>query len=185
MPRSTTIFRSNSAASFKAASSSARLCAFEIPTDDPRLAGFTKIGNGRVRATASASISSAPSPCIRLPAARSRQMRFIASLSIDSDDASTLAPTYGRSASSNRPCTVPSSPNVPCSTGNTTSISGCAPGSGRIGWDSSVRPFRSDTAPLHTAPDSARRSPLRPTPARFRARRCGPHKRRQHASSCS
>ena len=28
---------------------------------------------------------------------------------------------------------MPSSPNVPCRTGNTTSMSGCAPGSGRIG----------------------------------------------------
>src|SRR2546421_560642 len=52
---------------------------------------------------------------------------------MESADPSTPAPTYGRSASSRRPCTVPSSPKVPCSTGNTTSISGCAPGSGRIG----------------------------------------------------
>ena len=36
-------------------------------------------------------------------------------------DASTPAPTYGTLASSSSPCTVPSSPYGPCSTGNTTS----------------------------------------------------------------
>ena len=36
-------------------------------------------------------------------------------------DASTPAPTYGTLASSSRPCTVPSSPYGPCSTGKTTS----------------------------------------------------------------
>ena len=36
-------------------------------------------------------------------------------------DASTPAPTYGTLASSSSPCTVPSSPYGPCSTGKTTS----------------------------------------------------------------
>src|SRR5207249_5926966 len=36
---------------------------------------------------------------------------------------STPAPTYGTFASSSSPCTVPSSPNGPCRTGNTTSTS--------------------------------------------------------------
>ena len=36
-----------------------------------------------------------------------------------SAEASTPAPTYGTSSSSSSPCTVPSSPNGPCSTGNT------------------------------------------------------------------
>ena len=35
-----------------------------------------------------------------------------------SAEASTPAPTYGTSTHSSRPCTVPSSPNGPCSTGN-------------------------------------------------------------------
>ena len=46
------------------------------------------------------------------------------------DEASTPAPTYGRPASSSRPCTVPSSPKVPCSTGKITSTAmfGCCRG---------------------------------------------------------
>src|SRR5271156_711192 len=47
--------------------------------------------------------------------------RFCTSLSMPTADASTPAPTYGTPASSINPCTVPSSPNVPCRTGNTTS----------------------------------------------------------------
>ena len=43
---------------------------------------------------------------------------------METAEAITAAPTYGRPASSSKPCTVPSSPNVPCKTGNTTSISG-------------------------------------------------------------
>ena len=46
---------------------------------------------------------------------------FIAALSMPTADASTPAPTYGTLASSSRPCTVPSSPYGPCSTGKTTS----------------------------------------------------------------
>ncbi len=38
-----------------------------------------------------------------------------------SAEAATPAPTYGTPASSRRPCTVPSSPNGPWRTGNTTS----------------------------------------------------------------
>src|SRR5271163_1969617 len=47
--------------------------------------------------------------------------RFCTSLSMPTAEASTPAPTYGNPASSINPCTVPSSPNVPCKTGNTTS----------------------------------------------------------------
>ena len=43
------------------------------------------------------------------------------SLSIASADAATPAPTYGTSASSSSPCTVPSSPNGPWRIGRTTS----------------------------------------------------------------
>ena len=55
-------------------------------------------------------------------------------LSRHTADASTPEPTYGTSSSSSRPWTVPSSPNGPCSTANTTS----AP--------SSPRPARSCTS---------------------------------------
>ena len=43
------------------------------------------------------------------------------SLSMPAAEPSTPAPTYGMSASSSRPWMVPSSPNVPCSTGKITS----------------------------------------------------------------
>ena len=46
---------------------------------------------------------------------------------MQSAEAVTPEPTYGTSASSSRPCTVPSSPNGPCSTGKTTSTSVSAP----------------------------------------------------------
>ncbi len=44
-------------------------------------------------------------------------------LSMPAALASTPDPTYRTSASSSRPCSVPSSPNGPCSSGNTTSTS--------------------------------------------------------------
>ena len=53
----------------------------------------------------------------------SRSTALNTSLSMQSADASTPAPTYGTPASSSSPCTVPSSPNGPCSTGKTTSTS--------------------------------------------------------------
>ena len=46
---------------------------------------------------------------------------FITALSMPTADASTPDPTYGTLASSSSPCTVPSSPYGPCSTGKTTS----------------------------------------------------------------
>ena len=57
---------------------------------------------------------------------------FIITLSIPTAEPSTPDPTYGRSASSSRPWTVPSSPYGPCSSGNTTSTSSPPPpGRGR------------------------------------------------------
>ena len=47
--------------------------------------------------------------------------RFISALSMPTAEASTPQPTYGTLASSSRPCTVPSSPCGPCSTGTMTS----------------------------------------------------------------
>ncbi len=52
---------------------------------------------------------------------------------MQSADAVTPAPTYGTPASSSRPCTVPSSPNGPWRTGNTTSTSASAPVTERSG----------------------------------------------------
>ncbi len=48
-------------------------------------------------------------------------------LSMANAEPSTLEPTYGIPASSSSPCTVPSSPIGPCSTGKTTSISAPRP----------------------------------------------------------
>ena len=53
-----------------------------------------------------------------------------------SADAVTPAPTYGTSASSRSPWTVPSSPNGPCSTGNTTSTSPRVAGTFAVGTGS-------------------------------------------------
>ena len=52
---------------------------------------------------------------------RSRITALNRSLSMQSAEPSTPAPTYGTPASSSSPCTVPSSPNGPCRTGKTTS----------------------------------------------------------------
>ncbi len=56
----------------------------------------------------------------------SRRIALKMSLSMQSAEASTPAPTYGTPASSSRPCTVPSSPNGPCRIGKTTSTSASA-----------------------------------------------------------
>ena len=181
MPRSTRILRSYWLASSRPASSSVQFFTFEMPTEEPRFAGLTNKGNGNVewprwpRTTVKYSVTGRP---------RSASRRFVTSLSIDTADASTPAPTYGRSASSSSPCTVPSSPKVPWRTGNTTSIPGFAPGSGEIArgchrpsgvmkirWTSYLAGFRPLTM------DSAERSdiscsPLRP-PYRTATRRGG------------
>jgi len=60
------------------------------------------------------------------PASFSR--RFITSLSMPTAEPSTEAPTKGTSAIFSSPCTVPSSPKGPCSTGKTTSIGPAAAG---------------------------------------------------------
>ena len=56
-----------------------------------------------------------------MPASRSTALQN--ALSMLAADPSTPAPTYGRPSVSSIPWIVPSSPNGPCSTGNTTSIS--------------------------------------------------------------
>ena len=111
--------------------SSARSCAFETPTDEPRFAGFTKHGYPSSASTRSANATpSWPSrndadAATRKPHAANA--RFIITLSIPTAEPTTPAPTYGRSASSSSPCTVPSSPYGPCRSGSTTSTSSAGP----------------------------------------------------------
>ena len=75
-------------------------------------------------------------------------------------EAATPGPTYGTPASSSRPCTVPSSPNGPCSTGKTTSIAPKSAGPAvveGIGTDA-------DAASGRRAPPAPRRPPGRQRP---------------------
>src|SRR5580658_8673345 len=127
-PRSTTIFSANSAAWSIAAEISCAAFTRVIPTDEPSVAGFTNNGKRNLFLTAFSTLArscshserrTARNGTIGNPACSNR--RFCTSLSMPTADASTPAPTYGNPASSINPCTVPSSPNVPCRTGNTTS----------------------------------------------------------------
>ncbi len=61
-----------------------------------------------------------------------RNSVFITALSMPTAEPRTPAPTYGTLASSSSPCTVPSSPNGPCSTGKTTSMEPAVSGGGRV-----------------------------------------------------
>ncbi len=114
--------------SASAAGNSAGSATRTIPTEEPSRAGLTNTG----------SPSAPSSPSTRAPLGgkriRARTARYATcgspacaisslniTLSMHSADASTPAPTYGTSRHSSSPCTVPSSPNGPCRTGNTTS----------------------------------------------------------------
>ena len=87
-------------------------------------AGFTKIGNPSVSTRSlrdSADTWSSRSVMCRtwgIPACWKSD--FDTPLSMATALASTPLPTYGRSSSSMRPCTVPSSPRGPCNNGITT-----------------------------------------------------------------
>src|SRR5277367_4693066 len=127
-PRSTTIFNANSAAWSIAAEISCAAFTRVIPTDDPSVAGFTNNGKRNfflmafstfARSCSHSDRRTARNGTIGNPACSNS--RFCTSLSMPTAEASTPAPTYGNPASSINPCTVPSSPNVPCKTGNTTS----------------------------------------------------------------
>src|SRR5580658_2101776 len=127
-PRSTTIFSANSAAWSIAAEISCAAFTRVIPTDDPSVAGFTNNGKRNfflmafstlARSCSHSERRTARNGTIGNPACPNR--RFCTSLSMPTAEANTPAPTYGNPASSINPCTVPSSPNVPCKTGNTTS----------------------------------------------------------------
>src|SRR6266516_3461012 len=81
------------------------------------------------------------------------------SLSIASAEPRTPAPTYGTSASSSKPCTVPSSPKGPCRTGITTSTFARVAGTLSVGTGSvstAVRPSPSSNSPA--APGSSARA---------------------------
>ena len=99
-----------------------------MPTDEPRFAGFTNTGyfsepsiSLRAFFGCSRHMLRKTVTCFTIGKPASRKRRFIMSLSMPADEPSTPAPTYGMSASSSRPWMVPSSPNVPCSTGKMTS----------------------------------------------------------------
>ncbi len=118
--RSTSTFSSCSNANRTPSCSSETLCAFVMPTLLPRRAGLTKTGNPNGLRGSSPSLSVMFSVT---GMSWSRMTDLKTSLSMQSAEASTPAPTYGTPASSSSPCTVPSSPNGPCRTGNTTSTS--------------------------------------------------------------
>ena len=80
--------------------SSFRSCAFEIPTDDPRFAGFTKTGYFSLLSTSFSTFlglhSNRPRSTVTCftmgnPAARNKD--FIMSLSMPAEEPSTPAPT--------------------------------------------------------------------------------------------
>src|SRR5690348_11128654 len=77
--------------------------------------------------------------------------RLETSLSMRTAEPKTPQPTYGRPAISNKPCNVPSSHNVPCTTGNTTS--NCAPCDGVFA--NSFNCFLSGGLPIHSGANHA------------------------------
>ncbi len=96
-----------------------------------------------------------------MPSARSA--RFIATLFMPTAEARMPHPTYGTFSDSSSPCTTPSSPYGPCSTGKTTSSSACtAPGALPAATCTTPGrgPARNSTAgPLTTSWSSMARSP--------------------------
>ena len=104
-------------------------------------------------------------------------------------DASTPEPTYGTSRHSSSPCTVPSSPNGPCRTGNTTSApSSPPPGVSATGAPShDQRPSRATSTATTSWPAALQPRPHRRGrgAARRRARRSGRRRApRRDAASC-
>ena len=90
------------------------------------LAGFTNSGRRNVPTSevgfgAARHCSSSNQTCGVIGTSSARKARFIATLSIPTADARIPQPTYGTPSVSSSPWTTPSSPNGPCSSGNTTS----------------------------------------------------------------
>ena len=125
---STRILRSWCAASFKPAISSSRSDALLTPLEEPALDGLINTGYANrfsMRATTSSIFSSSLRMTSSYAAWRTpvwSTICFVYTLSIETLDASTPHPTYGIFASSKMPWMVPSSPQSPCRTGNTTSM---------------------------------------------------------------
>ena len=127
-PSSTTHLLSWRNASSTAGPKSAQSFTFETPIDEPARAGFTKCGSGP-RAFAASSTASGLSS---MSASRTttcgvagmpfcRKIDLVNSLSMQAADESTPLPTYLMPKMSSMPWMVPSSPNLPCRTGKTTS----------------------------------------------------------------
>ena len=79
---------------------------------------------------------------------------------MQSAEAATPAPTYGTSASSSRPWTVPSSPNGPCSTGKTTSTPPSARGHRAVGQPARASSPRAGLELGCVAPRAERPAPV-------------------------
>ena len=106
-----------------------------MPTDDPSVAGFTNTGNRNFFLICLQHASRAPAP---IPSAESpgtarsavppaRRAASARPCPCPRRKPARPRPRTASPASSSSPCTVPSSPNVPCSTGNITSTAmlGC------------------------------------------------------------
>ena len=99
-----------------------------MPTLDPRFAGLTNTGYPSCPVTRAITVAGADIHSSRSTTRyfacgnpRAANTSLATALSMPTAEASTPAPTYGMLASSSSPCTVPSSPYGPCSTGKTTS----------------------------------------------------------------
>ena len=99
-PCSTTSLRSYFAARSSAGRNSLRLCALEMPTDEPRLAGFTKTGYLSAASTCAMAFRGARShsarssvTCLTMGNLAWAKSRFITSLSMPAAEPSTPEPT--------------------------------------------------------------------------------------------
>ena len=121
---STITFGSNRRASAIAASRSSGRETLEIPIDEPPRAGLTNSGIPRSSCSAfvSFSVPGRKTTCCPIGSPAAPSTTLVNSLSIPAALANTPGPTYGSPESSSSPWMVPSSANVPCMTGNTTSI---------------------------------------------------------------
>ena len=150
--------------------------ALVTPTDEPMLQGL--MNSGRPSRAATVSAVCGPISCSASPSQRACSMPWWAStcfamaLSMASADPSTPLPTYGTSASSRRPWTVPSSPSGPCRSGSTTVRPSAwvadSTGAAEVAAPSTARPsVRAASAPEASsaiAPAASCQSPSRVMP---------------------
>ena len=151
--------RSKEAASIKPSCRSERLLHLVTPTEEPRLAGL--VNNGYSPSFSAFSITETISASISvrrtiIVSTTGMLLVIITSLkiplSMPTAEPVTPAPTYATSASSNRPCMVPSSPNVPCRTGKKTSKGAEAPGATSVGLGERVKEERPFSFPFSNLP---------------------------------